>query len=1003
MAQTFERIANDLQPKLHRCARAPQRIVEFEKASQSFFGVKACAVDHDINDLSWGKGSDFILDFGIHMVGYLSFHLDYVGQNMDAPCRLRLTFGESPLDVTMDMNNVNTWISTAWIPDEVINIDICPQTISLSRRYSFRYLRVQIIDTSPKFKVSFSNVQCESVSAVSQDHRIDAVEFPDPLLQDIDHVCISTLRDCMQTVFEDGPRRDRRLWIGDLRLQALANYSTFRDFDLVKRCLFQFAAVRREDGSLPACIFEKPTLTASTDYIVDYDALFAAIVYDYVEASGDMEAGLLLWETVLDCPKRLLSNLNPTSYVFEAERSKHHIFLDWAKGLDKSAGAHGVLLYCLKVTNKLAVRLNKQPPYNELILKMTDAANSFLKDGIFVSGQAQQVSYASAAWLVLCGAFPPEITRKAFLATLAHPNAVKPLTPYLWHHVCDALAMMGCYDECVDLIKSYWGDSADRPLSHDLGMQILQAVRDLSQVVREQRSPDLSDTPSHTQLVIQPTRHSEADSLVNLTATPQSIPAPEGHVERFSEGLDRILTWNVFPQEIDPIPVDDGSLMAIPDELPPISFPELKRLQKCYLSTVHSVNPILDVAVLDQYVTKVSENGLDWTTQTCLVALVCAIGALCHDPHVETPKSHNSWDVDQTTDIAYRYWSVACKRLGRAMSHNTLESAQCLCLAGIWFMCNLQPLEAWRYFTMAGNSCYSAIWARESTMPSWPQNSPSSPQAIKQSIFYTAYKSEVEIRYEIPSLPGSMLEHIEDRLTFPSPPAANCLFDETIAWYYFLADIAARHLINRIVDAKVEISGCPSEVQARTLLRSYEVFGSQLQDWYLSLPPEISFPPPDATISPESNIYKRILRSRYLFIKELLCRPFVRLCLNYDLELPSALDDEIVSIASLGLQYCAWRLKAVDRMNKLDHGLWIWIRNSTACSMILIGAARSLQFHSVTASKRLVLPQDWREIVVSFLHGLEKYSHETRGGVAACYRLVTWGLDGFQPSSPDII
>ncbi|KAG7426659.1 Echinocandin B biosynthetic cluster transcription factor ecdB [Fusarium oxysporum f. sp. raphani] len=457
-------------------------------------------------------------------------------------------------------------------------------------------------------------------------------------------------------------------------------------------------------------------------------------------------------------------------------------------------------------------------------------------------------------------------------------------------------------------------DSADRPLSHDLGMQILQAVRDLSQVVKEQRSPDLSDTPSHTQHVIQPTRHSEADSLVNLTATPQSIPAPEGHVERFSEGLDRILTWNVFPQEIDPIPVDDGSLMAMPDELPPISFPELKRLQKCYLSTVHSVNPILDVAVLDQYVTKVSENGLDWTTQTCLVALVCAIGALCHDPHVETPKSHNSWDVDQTTDIAYS-----------------------------------------------------------------------------------------EIRYEIPSLPGSMLEHIEDRLTFPSPPAANCLFDETIAWYYFLADIAARHLINRIVDAKVEISGCPSEVQARSLLRSYEVFGSQLQDWYLSLPPEISFPPPDATISPESNIYKRILRSRYLFIKELLCRPFVRLCLNYDLELPSALDDEIVSIASLGLQYCAWRLKAVDRMNKLDHGLWIWIRNSTACSMILIGAARSLQFHSVTASKRLVLPQDWREIVVSFLRGLEKYSHETRGGVAACYRLVTWGLDGFQPSSPDII
>ncbi|KAG5759480.1 hypothetical protein H9Q72_012400 [Fusarium xylarioides] len=460
MPQTFERIANDLLPKLHRCIRLPQRIIGFEKASPSFFGVEARTVDHDINDLSslsWGKGSEFILDFGIHMAGYLSFNLDYIGQNTDAPCRLRLTFGESPLDVTMDMNDVNTWISTAWLPDEIINIDICPQTLALPRRYSFRYLRVQIIDTSPKFKVSFSNVQCESVSAVSQDHQIEAVEFPDPLLQNIDHVCISTLRDCMQTVFEDGPRRDRRLWIGDLRLQALANYSTFRDFNLVKRCLLQFAAVRNADGLLPACIFEKPTLTASTDYIADYDALFAAIVYDYVDASGDTEAGHLLWDTVLDCPKRLLHNLNSASYVFEAQRSKHFIFLDWAKSLDKSAGAHGVLLYCLKITNKLAERLNKQPPYDELIVKMTDAATSFLKDGVFVSGESQQISYASAAWLVLCEAFPPEIARKALLATLAHPEAVKPLTPYLWHHVCDALAMLGCYDECVDLIKSYWG------------------------------------------------------------------------------------------------------------------------------------------------------------------------------------------------------------------------------------------------------------------------------------------------------------------------------------------------------------------------------------------------------------------------------------------------------------------------------------------------------------------------------------------------------------------
>jgi alpha-L-rhamnosidase len=32
------------------------------------------------------------------------------------------------------------------------------------------------------------------------------------MLRRIDTVSLRTLRNCMQTVYEDGPRRDRRLW-----------------------------------------------------------------------------------------------------------------------------------------------------------------------------------------------------------------------------------------------------------------------------------------------------------------------------------------------------------------------------------------------------------------------------------------------------------------------------------------------------------------------------------------------------------------------------------------------------------------------------------------------------------------------------------------------------------------------------------------------------------------------------------------------------------------------
>ncbi|OJJ46413.1 hypothetical protein ASPZODRAFT_132518 [Penicilliopsis zonata CBS 506.65] len=459
--RAFEAVADSLLPDLQRWHRTPQQIVSFTQATESsFFGVKLSPASHAISDLPslpWGKGADFILDFGVHMVGRLSFQLSGVGRHMDAPCRLRLTFGESPLDVTMGMDGVDTWISTAWLPDEILNIDELPQTVSLPRRHAFRFLRVQVIDTSPEYKVAFSDVFCECISAIGQDHTLDAVDFGNPLLQDIDHVGISTLRDCMQTVFEDGPRRDRRLWSGDLRLQALANYSTLREFNLVKRCIFQFAAVVRTDGSLPACVFEKPQFAPSKDYIIDYDELFSAIVDDYVAASGDLETGHTLWPTVLHCVKRGLSSLNPTTHVFELERTQAFKFIDWAKDLDKTAASHGLLLYCLKKVNHLATRLGQDAPYTDMVDKMTAAASTFLQNGVFISGPNSQISYASAAWLVLAEAFPPTIAREALLATIRHPAAVKPLTPYLWHYVCDALMTVGCYEECLDLIKSYWG------------------------------------------------------------------------------------------------------------------------------------------------------------------------------------------------------------------------------------------------------------------------------------------------------------------------------------------------------------------------------------------------------------------------------------------------------------------------------------------------------------------------------------------------------------------
>ncbi|KPI34600.1 uncharacterized protein AB675_4915 [Cyphellophora attinorum] len=398
-----------------------------------------------LRDLTWGRGDEFVLDFGLHLVGHVAFHLDAEGLNIDAPCRLHLTFGESPFDVTERMDDIETWISTSWLPDETINIDFMPEDVTIPRRQSFRYLRVQIIDTSPKYKVAFSNFIVTSVSAVPSDSQLELYSFGenDTLLETIDEISVLTLRDCMQTVFEDGPRRDRRMWIGDLRLQALTSYHTIKDFNLAKRCLFMFAALPREDGSLPACLFEKPKLTPATDYIVDYDALFGVIVHDYGSLSG------------------ALAHLDPTTHVFDTSRSKSWKFLDWADNLDKSAGMHGLLLYCLKHVNQLARLLSIDPlPYIDTINLMTTAAAKTFLDpstNTITSGPNAQISLASAAWLTLAGALPPQTCRQALLSALHHPDTIHPLTPYLYHHLIDALATVHLYDEAISILKRYWG------------------------------------------------------------------------------------------------------------------------------------------------------------------------------------------------------------------------------------------------------------------------------------------------------------------------------------------------------------------------------------------------------------------------------------------------------------------------------------------------------------------------------------------------------------------
>lgn len=458
--EDFIKKADALTPKLIEKEVQPKQIVKIIPDKEEC-KVEAQADIKALKDMPMGRDDAVILDFGNHCVGYLKFRIVPVGSPPDAPAYIRIKLGERPIELIENSAEYKGDIGKGWIQEEFMHIDILPTFIKMPRRYAFRYMEVTVLDTSSKYKIVLEDVSCTTVTSADISKVMPLPEMDEDLIQ-MDRIALKTMQGCMQKGFEDGPKRDRRLWIGDLRLQAQTNYLTFHNDDLVKHDLYLYAGLTMNEGRVGACLFTEPNYQVDDTALFDYSLFFVSILYDYYMETKDEETRIDLIPTAYRQIELAVREMDQDGVV--KDKDTWWCFIDWADGLNKQASAQGVLIYTLRHAIELAKfdqNETRVKAFEDYLEKAIAGAMKLwnAEQGFFVSGADKQISWASQVWMVLADVFGDKAKNAQLLEhTIVIDPKIRMITPYMYQHFIEALVLNNRKEVALSFMRAYWGE-----------------------------------------------------------------------------------------------------------------------------------------------------------------------------------------------------------------------------------------------------------------------------------------------------------------------------------------------------------------------------------------------------------------------------------------------------------------------------------------------------------------------------------------------------------------
>ncbi len=466
-AQWLEKAAKS-RPTLHETRIKPVALIETKADKKAWQGVAVKAIPGGLEAMKehyhWAK--TWILDFGRHITGTIELKWHTLARN-DSPLRIDFKFAETPYELATEFETYHGHLDRSWLQDGVIVLDDFQPLVRFQRRYAFRYVKLRL--GAPNF-----DIQIDDITAIAQTSANDSRYTPIPeggalTKQEIaiEKCSAWTLRECMQTIFEDGPKRDRRLWLGDLRVQALVNGVTYRNYALVERCIYILAGSCNPKGEIPGAAYDAKDGFSASCMVQTYALLLAPLLLEHLNFYGRKAFCKELFPVALHQIDLFRKVIDKDGKIIPGKCS--WLFIDHDADLCRETPALGLYLFSLRNAAKLGELLGMPQP--ELVAEADKLAKQLkercfdAKTGLFRSDdETRQFSWATQIWFILGDVVTGKEALKVWKAMLASKEARRPHTPYLWNSVLEMGTHVGDNAGVRKIIREYWGGMLARGL-----------------------------------------------------------------------------------------------------------------------------------------------------------------------------------------------------------------------------------------------------------------------------------------------------------------------------------------------------------------------------------------------------------------------------------------------------------------------------------------------------------------------------------------------------------